>query len=72
MAPMAEPSEGGSTVHLGMPLSRHEYDLTDAETFNKKGLHSVGANPPPAWSSREFQHNTVQYTVRAYAERIVH
>ena len=47
MAPMAVPS---SEIPLGVPMSTHEYDLTDADTFNKKGFFSIGANPPPAWS----------------------
>ena len=51
MAPMAVPS--GGSVPLGVPVSNHEYDLTDADTFNKKGFYSIGANPPPAWSQRE-------------------
>ena len=51
MAPMAVPSSNG--VPLGVPISSHEYDLTDADSFNKKGLYSVGANPPPAWSQRK-------------------
>ena len=49
MAPMAVPSE----VPLGVPMSTHEYDLTDADSLNKKGFYSIGANPPPAWSQRE-------------------
>jgi len=48
MAPMAEPSEGPP---LGVPMSNHEYDLTDAESLNKNGFYSIGANPPPAWSN---------------------
>ena len=51
MAPMAVPS---GEIPLGVPMSNHEYDLTDADTFNKKGFFSVGANPPPAWSQRKF------------------
>ena len=45
-------SVGG--VPLGVPMSNHEYDMTDADSFNSKGLYSVGANPPPAWSQREW------------------
>ena len=51
MAPMAVPS---GEIPLGVPMSNHEYDLTDADTFNKKGFFSVGANPPPAWSQRKL------------------
>jgi len=60
MAPMAVPSSdngngynGGYSVGgvpLGVPMSNHEYDMTDADSFNSKGFYSVGANPPPAWS----------------------
>ena len=50
MAPMAVPSNG---IPLGVPISNHEYDMTDADSFNQKGLYSVGANPPPALSQRE-------------------
>ena len=32
---MAEPSDG---VPLGVPMSNHEYDLTDAESLNKNGF----------------------------------
>ena len=39
-------------VPLGVPMSNHEYDMTDADSFNSKGFYSVGANPPPAWSQR--------------------
>ena len=46
MAPMAVPSNG---IPLGVPMSNHEYDMTDADSFNK-GPVRVGANPPPAWS----------------------
>ena len=62
MAPMAVPTNGINGVPLGVPMSNHEYDMTDADSFNKKGFYSVGANPPPAWSQREnykietFQH----------------
>ena len=49
MAPMAVPSD----IPLGVPMSTHEYDLTDADSLNKKGFYSIGANPPPAWSQRE-------------------
>ena len=52
MAPMAEPSEGPP---LGVPMSNHEYDLTDAESLNKNGFYSIGANPPPAWSNRKYR-----------------
>ena len=41
-------------VPLGVPMSNHEYDMTDADSFNSKGFYSVGANPPPAWSQREL------------------
>ena len=51
MAPMAVPS---SEIPLGVPMSTHEYDLSDADTFNKKGFFSIGANPPPAWSQCKF------------------
>ena len=62
MAPMAEPSNGinGSGVPgvpLGVPMSNHEFDMTDADSFNKKGFYSVGANPPPAWSQRNANNN---------------
>ena len=53
MAPMAVPTNGINGVPLGVPMSNHEYDMTDADSFNKKGFYSVGANPPPAWSQRE-------------------
>ena len=43
-------------VPLGVPMSNHEYDMTDADSFNSKGFYSVGANPPPAWSQRECDH----------------
>jgi lipopolysaccharide-induced tumor necrosis factor-alpha factor len=55
MAPMAEPSDGNGNVPMGMrvplgtPMSAH--DLTDAESLNKNGFYSIGANPPPAWSN---------------------
>ena len=52
MAPMAEPSDG---IPLGVPMSNHEYDLTDAESLNKNGFYSIGANPPPAWSNRKYR-----------------
>merc|ERR1712098_844641 len=42
------PSDGAP---LGVPMSKHEYDLTDADSLNKNGFYSVGANPPPAWSN---------------------
>ena len=64
MAPMAVPTsdhgngyDGGYSVGgvpLGVPMSNHEYDMTDADSFNSKGFYSVGANPPPAWSQREW------------------
>ena len=50
---MAVPS---SEIPLGVPMSNHEYDLTDADTFNKKGFFSIGANPPPAWSQCKFSY----------------
>ena len=43
MAPMAVPSDG---IPLGVPMSAH--DLTDTA---RNGFYSIGANPPPAWSS---------------------
>ena len=58
MAPMAVPSSG--SVPLGVPVSNHEYDLTDADTFNKKGFYSIGANPPPAWSQREYSAGSLE------------
>ena len=58
MAPMAVPS--GGSVPLGVPVSNHEYDLTDADTFNKKGFYSIGANPPPAWSQREYSAGSLE------------
>ena len=58
MAPMAVPS--GGSVPLGVPVSNHEYDLTDADTFNKKGFYSIGANPPPAWSQRKYSAGSLE------------
>jgi len=57
MAPMAVPTHqngisngvNGHNVPLGTPMAHH--DLSDAESLNKNGFYSVGANPPPAWSS---------------------
>lgn len=64
MAPMAVPSD----IPLGVPMSTHEYDLTDADSLNKKGFYSIGANPPPAWSQREsFLHSTFTNTTSTYS-----
>ena len=64
MAPMAVPSSG--SVPLGVPVSNHEYDLTDADTFNKKGFYSIGANPPPAWSQREYSAGSLETGIQLF------
>ena len=66
MAPMAVPSSG--SVPLGVPVSNHEYDLTDADTFNKKGFYSIGANPPPAWSQREYSPGSLETGIQLILE----